>query len=120
MFFFFFNPNRVVRILGLSRDELFSFYRNADVFVFPSLYEGFWLPVLEAMMCGAPVITTRMASIPEVGGDCVIYVDSPTPQNCARKIIEVIGWDQTRRFRFTQPGQRHFHGKKPRNKPSMF
>ncbi|MBW2043187.1 MAG: glycosyltransferase family 4 protein [Deltaproteobacteria bacterium] len=94
--------NRVVRILELSRDELFSLYRNADVFVFPSLYEGFGLPVLEAMMCGAPVVTTRMASIPEVGGDCVIYVDSPTPQNFARKVIEVIGWDQKRRFRFTQ------------------
>ena len=66
---------RVVRFPGLPWTELIALYRHADWFVFPSLYEGFGLPVLEAMRAGAPVLTTREASIPEIGGDAVRYAD---------------------------------------------
>ena len=66
---------RVVRLPGLRRRELIALYQAADWFVFPSLYEGFGLPVLEAMAAGAPVLTTREASIPEIGGDAVRYAD---------------------------------------------
>ena len=66
---------RVVRFPGLPWPELIALYRHADWFVFPSLYEGFGLPVLEAMRAGAPVLTTREASIPEIGGECVRYAD---------------------------------------------
>lgn len=66
---------RVVRFPGLPWPELIALYRHADWFVFPSLYEGFGLPVLEAMRAGAPVLTTREASIPEIGGDAVRYAD---------------------------------------------
>lgn len=66
---------RVVRFPGLPWAELIALYRHADWFVFPSLYEGFGLPVLEAMRAGAPVLTTREASIPEIGGECVRYAD---------------------------------------------
>ncbi len=62
------NPERVIRIHGVPRSDLFSLYRCADLFVLPSLYEGFGLPILEAMMCEIPVITTKMGAIPEVGG----------------------------------------------------
>ena len=68
-------PGRVVRFPGLPWRELIALYRHADWFVFPSLYEGFGLPVLEAMRAGAPVLTTREASIPEIGGECVCYAD---------------------------------------------
>ena len=68
-------PGRVVRFPGLPRSDLIALYRNADWFVFPSLYEGFGLPVLEAMRAGTPVLATREASIPEIGGDCVRYAD---------------------------------------------
>lgn len=68
-------PGRVVRFVGLRRRELVALYQGADWFVFPSLYEGFGLPVLEAMRAGVPVLTTREASIPEIGGECVRYVD---------------------------------------------
>ena len=68
-------PGRVVRLPGLRRRELIALYRAADWFVFPSLYEGFGLPVLEAMAAGAPVLATREASIPEIGGDAVRYAD---------------------------------------------
>ena len=66
---------RVVRFPGLPWAELIALYRHADWFVFPSLYEGFGLPVLEAMRAGAPVLTTREASIPEIGGDVARYAD---------------------------------------------
>lgn len=55
--------------------ELFDLYRGASLFVFPSLYEGFGLPPLEAMACGVPVISSNAASLPEVVGDAAIQVD---------------------------------------------
>ncbi len=56
-------------------DELPGFYKNAEFFILPSLYEGFGLPVLEAMQYGCPVITSSVSSLPEAGGDAVLYVD---------------------------------------------
>jgi len=50
-------------------------YNAADLFVFPSLYEGFGLPVLEAMACGVPVVASNVSSIPEVAGDAALLVD---------------------------------------------
>ena len=59
-----------IRWLGrVDDDELIEHYRNATAFVFPSLYEGFGLPPLEAMACGCPVLLSNAASLPEVGGD---------------------------------------------------
>jgi glycosyltransferase involved in cell wall biosynthesis len=66
--------------------ELFDLYRGASLFVFPSLYEGFGLPPLEAMACGVPVITSNAASLPEVVGDAAIQVD---PLN-AREMAEAM------------------------------
>ena len=65
-----------VRFLGyLSDDKLAIMYRLASVFVFPSLYEGFGLPPLEAMACGTPVVTSNVSSLPEVAGDAAVLVD---------------------------------------------
>ena len=50
-------------------------HRNAQSFVLPSLYEGFGLPVLEALSMGIPVVTSLISSLPEVGGDLALYVD---------------------------------------------
>ncbi len=57
-----------------SRETLADFYTCADAFVFPSLYEGFGFPVLEAMACGCPVICSDAGSLPEVGGSAALYV----------------------------------------------
>ena len=59
----------------VSRDELAALYRGAAVLVFPSRYEGFGLPVLEAMASGTPVVATSSSSIPEVAGDAAILVE---------------------------------------------
>jgi len=82
--------NRVTRLSGVSRADLVSLYRNAAVFVFPSLYEGFGLPVLEAMLAGVPVITTRCGSLTEVGGDVVDYVDGRDPGELGNCIDAVL------------------------------
>ena len=59
-----------------SEEELLRLYQGASVFIFPSLYEGFGLPVLEAMGCGVPVLCSSAASLPEVGGDAATYFDA--------------------------------------------
>jgi glycosyltransferase involved in cell wall biosynthesis len=65
-----------VRILGFVEEaELPALYRNAAVFAFPSLHEGFGLPVLEAMACGVPVVCSGVSSLPEVAGDAALLVD---------------------------------------------
>lgn len=67
--------SRVQRLPQVSRVELAQLYRDADAFLFPSTYEGFGLPVLEAMASGTPVIASRASSIPEVAGDAALLVD---------------------------------------------
>jgi glycosyltransferase involved in cell wall biosynthesis len=67
-----------------------QYFANADALVFPSLYEGFGLPPLEAMACGCPVIASRVASIPEVCGDAVAYFDPLEVPNMAEQISKVI------------------------------
>jgi glycosyltransferase involved in cell wall biosynthesis len=65
-----------VRFLGYLNDETLSvLYRLASVFVFPSLYEGFGLPPLEAMASGTPVVTSNISSLPEVAGGAAVLVD---------------------------------------------
>ena len=73
-------PKIRVRRLSLSDEELRLAYAGAVALVYPSRYEGFGLPVAEAMACGCPVITTRLASLPEVAGDAAVYVDPDDPQ----------------------------------------
>jgi glycosyltransferase involved in cell wall biosynthesis len=73
------NLKSYVHFLGYIPDEdLPALYNGADLFVFPSLYEGFGLPVLESMACGTPVVTSNTSSLPEVAGDAAYLVD---PQN---------------------------------------
>jgi len=74
----------------VSNDELVELYNEAKLFVFPSFYEGFGLPVLEAMACGTPVITSNLSSLPEVGGDAVLYCDPYSVEDIRQKIEQVL------------------------------
>ena len=68
--------NNSIILTGFVTDnELAVLYSGAYAFLYPSLYEGFGLPPLEAMQCGAPVITSNSSSLPEVIGDCGIMID---------------------------------------------
>lgn len=83
--------------LDYLSDELVAlFYSKADVFVYPSHYEGFGLPVLEAMTLGAPVVTSNSSSIPEVSGDAAILIDPNEPVELAEAILKVISDSQLR------------------------
>lgn len=79
-----------VKWLGYVSDaELRALYENAICFVFPSLYEGFGIPPLEAMHCGCPVLASRAGSIPEVCGDAAQYFDPEDPDELARLLLRV-------------------------------
>jgi len=65
-------------------------YNMADVFIYPSVYEGFGLPVLEAMACGTPVITSNVSSMPEIIGDAGVLVTPNDSQALARSLLELI------------------------------
>jgi glycosyltransferase involved in cell wall biosynthesis len=93
-----------IRSLGLESDiqyigpvedeELPSLYRGAEVFVFPSLEEGFGIPCLEAMMCRVPVVTTRGGAIPEIVGDAALLVDDPTNENTLAQALHQLLSDE--------------------------
>jgi glycosyltransferase involved in cell wall biosynthesis len=90
-------PKRVVRLHGLAEKELQALYREAELFVLPSGYEGFGLPVLEAMRAGLPVVTVKAASLPEVGGEYALYVNAPEPPLLAEKIMELLALPEQER-----------------------
>jgi glycosyltransferase involved in cell wall biosynthesis len=87
-----------VRVLGLTPDpELAALYRGCTLFAYPSLYEGFGLPVIEAMACGAPVVTSNASSLPEVAGDAARLVDPHSLDELAAAIAELLGDEGARR-----------------------
>ena len=105
----------VVRFLGfVPVQTLRVFFEAASAFVFPSLYEGFGLPPLEAMACGTPVVTSNVSSLPEVVNDAAVLVNPENVFDIARGIREVLldealradlirkGYQQVRRFSWAQ------------------
>lgn len=86
-----------VRFLGFQPMEtLAAFYRLARAFVFPSLYEGFGLPPLEAMACGTPVVTSNVSSLPEVAGGAAMLVDPYDEDAIASAIVRAVSDDSLR------------------------
>ncbi len=80
-----------VRYTGrLDREDLRRLYAGADLFVFPSRYEGFGMPVLEAMACGAPTITSSVSSLPEVAGDAALLIDPDDVEALGTAMIRLL------------------------------
>ena len=84
-------PKDVIFTGFIDREhELSSLYSSASCFVFPSLYEGFGLPILEAMVCGCPVVTSNISSMPEVAGDAAVLVEPLEVESISHGIIKAI------------------------------
>jgi glycosyltransferase involved in cell wall biosynthesis len=96
--------NEQVIVLGYVPDaDLPAIYAGADLFVYLSRYEGFGLPVLEAMACGAPVLVSNTAALPEVVGDAGVCVALNDPRAIAMELVQLLG-DATRRAALSARG----------------
>lgn len=88
-----------VRVLGqISDDDLAALYQGCTVFCYPSLYEGFGLPLLEAMAAGAACVTSSVSSLPEVGGDAVLYVNPESVDEIRAAIERLLVSGEERRL----------------------
>jgi glycosyltransferase involved in cell wall biosynthesis len=97
------NSGKIKQLGYVTDEELKALYENAGCFVYPSLYEGFGLPPLEAMSCGCPVIMARSSSLPEVGGESVVYCDPHSHLDIAAK-IEMMMSDEEMRKKYSRLG----------------
>ena len=91
----------------ISEEEKLYCYKNTLMVIYPSLYEGFGLPVLEAMELGVPIVASNAASIPEVGGEAAIYFDPNSPIDLATKIILLLE-NQNLRTEMIEKGYKQF------------
>jgi len=99
-----------LRRLGhLPRPELIAVVQAATLFVFPSLYEGFGLPVAEAMACGVPVVVARRSSLPEVVGDAGLCVDADDPHELVEALVQLLP-DKERMQRLAALGRERAQG----------
>lgn len=108
-----------VRLTGFVADEhLPALYQGAALFAFPSLYEGFGIPVLEAMACGAPVVTSTVSSLPEAAGEAALLVDPndvdaltealwrALDDDALRNALRARGFEQVKRFSWAESARR--------------
>ena len=89
----------------VPESELPSIYRGAEALIFPSLYEGFGFPILEAMACGTPVVTANVTAMPEVAGDAALLVDPTSVEQIALAMEQIVS-DTELRQRLRQKGLR--------------
>ncbi len=82
--------DRFIRLEGIPNQELVALMGGARIYAVPSLYEGFGLTVLEGMACGAPVVCSRAASLPEVAGDAALMVDATSAENLTHALRRVV------------------------------
>lgn len=82
--------DRVIFLSYVSLQDLVSLYRNACLFIYPSLYEGFGIPILEAFSAGCPVVASNVTSIPEVAGDAALYFEPTNKDDIARTVLRLL------------------------------
>ncbi len=86
----------VVFVGSVSNEETVHFYRAADLLVYPSFNETFGLPILEAMACACPVVTSSISSMPEIAGGAAILTDPYDPHSIAQSMVDGCGTDASR------------------------
>lgn len=82
--------DKIIHLKTVSDNELIGLYKNANVFVFPSKYEGFGLPLLEAFSCGTPVVCSNSSSLPEIAKEAACYFNPDDPDSISSAILKVI------------------------------
>jgi len=88
-----------IKIIGyIQPEEKYSLYSKAEIFIYPSFYEGFGFPVLEAMSAGVPVITSNRSSLPEIGGQAVYYINPNNPLSIAEGMTRIANNENIGRF----------------------
>jgi glycosyltransferase involved in cell wall biosynthesis len=101
-----YSKNQYIKTPGfVSVEELSALYNLAEAYCQPSLYEGFGVPILEAMRCGCPVIASKQGSLPEIGGSATIYTE-PTREKLIKTINFVQQLSETQRIRLIQEGRK--------------
>lgn len=99
--------SNVMHLGYLTDMDLAKVYNQAIALVFPSMYEGFGLPILEAMACGCPVISTRNASIPEVAGDSALFMEKPQDIYELAILLRTLAYDQNLNESLRKKGLAH-------------
>lgn len=84
------NRLHVILLPRIQDEELAALYQMAEMMVYPSLFEGFGLPVVEAQACGCPVITSNTSSLPEAGGDAAIYINPEKPEEIGQAMADLL------------------------------
>lgn len=84
-------PGNIIQTGYIKSEDIPTIYREAEIFLFPSHYEGFGIPILESMAAGTPVITSRNSSLPEASGDAAFFADDKNPQEISSAIVKIIG-----------------------------
>jgi glycosyltransferase involved in cell wall biosynthesis len=87
---------RVTWVGGVSLEDTVDFYRAADVFVYPSFNETFGLPILEAMACACPVVTSSVSAMPETAGGAALLADPNDPEALADAVVSACGSEAER------------------------
>ena len=88
--------DKIVQTGFADNEDLAPLYSGATAFIYPSLYEGFGLPILEAMQCGTPVITCNNTSLPEVGGEAVLYISGKDKNETAMLLGKIYNDEELR------------------------
>lgn len=94
----------IIELTNVSDEELVNLYNSATVTCMPSHKEGFGFPVLESMACGTPVVCSNTSSLPEIGGSAAIYCDPNSPSDIAKKLLQVLSFDNSNYQRIVEKG----------------
>lgn len=96
--------SRIIEVSDVANEDLRALYSSAEVFLFPSLMEGFGWPIIEAQACGARVVTTNVPPMTEVGGTAAVYIDPRGPAAAAGSLLRVLRESETERAARIQSG----------------